>query len=165
MLPVHGLAYDLPRVLVIAKADEDRLSHDSARGPLVETDLHDYPRRDPVRRLVGVGFLAEGWGLPFETPQPTLHFPQRFRAETGAGVPGVDEVVAIVVAEQDGAEVLTAAARLGPPPHHELLRSLQLQLDPVVGALSGPVGRIDPLRDDPLPASTTRPRFHLLPIR
>ena len=72
--------------------------------------------------------------------------------------------VAVVVAEQQGAEPGAGSPRVGVPADDELLPVLALELQPVPGPSPEPVGRVGPLGDDPSspgrrpPASTARGR-------
>ena len=64
----------------------------------------------------------------------------------------VNEVLALVDAEHERAEVLTAAARLGEPADHRLLPAVRLDLEPCMAAGAFAVNALGVLGDDPFEA-------------
>ena len=79
------------RILVVARADVDRLAQLSVRGPLVELHLDDDLRRHPVHGLVGRGvssngelFRSSGASSAYISREPRV-------VEAAAHVAGVDE--------------------------------------------------------------------------
>src|SRR2546421_100347 len=85
----------------------------------------------PVRPLVRARLLDERTGLSLTHRKPPEHRLERRVREAASRVTGVDEVaVAVVVAEEDGAEVRSRIPRLGEAANDELLSRLDLELEP-----------------------------------
>src|SRR5215207_8453174 len=76
----------------------------------------------------------------------------------------VDEIVAVVVAEEHGTEVLARVARLGVASHHELLTKFDLELEPVVRSCARLIACIDAFRDDAFPVVAAGAREQLLAV-
>ena len=72
-------------------------------------------------------------------------------AVAGPDLPRIPEPVSLVVADEQGAEVCSAAGGLGVAADHELLPEHALELQPVFGATVR-IGRNGTLGDQPLPA-------------
>ena len=83
---------------------------------------------------------------------PGVQIAQRRAVEAGADLAGVDEVGAVVVADQQRAERDAAALRRGETADDEFLVADALELEPVAGAAAA-VRRIGPLGDDTLVAA------------
>src|SRR5688500_9672895 len=71
-------------------------------------------------------------------------------------MPDVHEVIAVIMAEEQCAEVLTCVSRFGVAPDHELLAKLDLELEPVARPDARVVSRVGALRDDAFPVVAPR---------
>src|SRR4051795_13356008 len=145
--------------LVVAQAEEARMAQPAGAGPLGEADLRDELRGGPRdaalldRRRVG-----ERRVVAAQRAQPFAEIAQRLMVEAGADLARVAQRAAVVVPEEERAELRPRAARRAafvegaeegppaPPPgparrgvaaDHELLALLALHLEPVARA---PVG-------------------------
>src|SRR5882762_4530471 len=91
--------------------------------PLDEGDVHDdlgaHPMRAEARQPFGPG---EWRRRDFQVIKPRPEIEQHLRVETGADLPGKDEIVAVEVAEQQGAKADAASLRIGEAADDELLR-------------------------------------------
>ena len=88
------LAANVAGLLVVAQPEVDRVAQLGVGGPLGELDLGDELRPDPVRVFVRLRGGLERAGLRLERPEQLHHAPQLALVEPGAGVAGVDEVLA-----------------------------------------------------------------------
>src|SRR4051794_9983257 len=150
-LPDH-----LARVLVVAQAEEARMAQAPRARPLGERDLGDelglHPR-DPAladRRGVGERRVVAG-----ERAHPRAQVAQGLAVEAGADLAGVAQRAAVVVAEQQRAELGARALRSGEAADDELLALLALELQPVARA-GGAVRAVGALGDHALPALAAR---------
>src|SRR5690242_2110960 len=108
----------------------------AVRRPFREFDLSDQLRPDPVRSLVRLRLRRKRTLRRFKRPEALHHALELAVVEAGAGVAGVDERVAFIHAQQEGAEVFAGVARLGPAADDELLLVDDLQLPPVGRSLA-----------------------------
>src|ERR1700720_4522238 len=97
---------DLARALVGAKPAPARMAHAPVAGPLGERHLADEPRLGPVRAagVLGRDRRAERAGAGLQRPQLADQVGEHGLGETGADVPGVPQVPAVVDAEQQRAD-------------------------------------------------------------
>src|SRR5438093_5615349 len=113
-------------------------------------------RAAPMRPLVRLRPAPERTLVRLERLEPLHHARELALGEARARVAHVDEVLALVHAEQERAEVRAHLARLGPSADDELLFVQDLELAPVRGALARLVQRQRVLRDQPFPAALHR---------
>src|SRR5207247_9581616 len=102
----------------------------AVRRPLREPDLRHQPRLDPggiPRR----GLFGERRALPSQRREPLRQVVQRRPIEAGADLARVLQPAALVVAQQQRAELLARPARGGVAADHELLLVAALELAPV----------------------------------
>ena len=90
---------------------------------------HDF-RLDPMRLLIGLRGLFKWRCFSFQRLEAPRHVVQLLAGEASTGVTDVDEAVSVEVAEQQGANVLAAVARLGVAADHELFPEFDLELEP-----------------------------------
>src|SRR3954452_3542173 len=142
--------------LVVAQAEEARMAQPAGAGPLGEADLRDELRGGPRdaalldRRRVG-----ERRVVAAQRAQPFAEIAQRLMVEAGADLARVAQRAAVVVPEEERAELRPRAARRGVAPDHELLPLLALHLQPVARAPVG-VGAVRALGDEALPPLAAR---------
>src|SRR5690348_7235796 len=114
-------AADVAGRLVLAQADEDRLPHDAVPGPLLELNLADEFRFDPLDRGVWLRLRAERTGWSDERVEQVAEVGPLGAAEPTARVADVDEVAALVDAQEQRPEIRPAATGRGEPADHRLL--------------------------------------------
>src|SRR5262249_60421462 len=122
--------------------------------PLAELDLARALRLDPdglrLPRLRHRRHRAERRRVALQRPQLVEQLVDLLRAEARADVPGVDELIAAVIAEDERPEARCTPARsLREAADHELLLAVRLDLQPVARPLPGQVPGLEPLRHDP----------------
>src|SRR5436309_11654505 len=122
--------------------------------PLAEADLCDEPRLDP-RHVALAHFVGERRVLAAQRGELLPEVAQRGARETGADLAGVAQPAALVVADQQRAELGARAARRRVAADDELLLGAALELQPVARAAVD-VGRIGALGDQPLPLLAAR---------
>src|SRR5205814_4326225 len=105
-----------------------------------------------VRALVGDRLRRERTRGRFERTQERGDAGQLALGEPGAGVGDVHERAAFPHAEEQGAEVWTAAAALGPAADDALLPTQDLDLAPGGAAAARQVGRVELLGHESFPA-------------
>ncbi len=134
-------------------------------GPLGELHLRDELRLHPVRRLVrGRRRHIERTRRRLQPRQLGHHARQLRVIEPAADVRDVDELLALVDAEQQRAESAARAARLGPSADDELLLADELQLRPIGRALARDVFGRRALGDQAFPAFGNRSTVELAPV-
>src|SRR5687768_11409127 len=97
------------------------MAQPAVAGPLAEADLRDQLGVDPVgsaRDRVDVG---ERRVVALEPAQALAELPQRGVVEPGSDLAGVAQLAALVVPDQQRAEVRARALRRGVAADHELL--------------------------------------------
>src|SRR5687767_10925397 len=128
-------AYDLACGLVEADADQARVPQLVVLRPFDERHLHDdlgpHPMRAQARQADG---LRERRLCHFECVETPPQIEQELGVETGADLAREHEVVAIVVTDQQGAQADAGALRIGESADHQLLRALDLELEPLLRA-------------------------------
>src|SRR5438105_7639621 len=123
--------------------------------PLRESDLRDQLRTHPVRALARQAVRGERRRGLLERGKLVVQRAQQLAVEAGADRAGVPQRAGLVVADEQRAESLSAAARLGEPADHEFLLVHALQLQPRARSLPF-VRRGRVLRDQPYPALPAR---------
>ena len=98
-------------------------------------------------RRVGLGLGLEGATLLHERLQLFAQVGECLPVEAGAGVSDVNQVVAFVDAQQQGAEVLAIAALLREAANDGLLAQVRLELEPGAAALPGEIAAFGQLGD------------------
>src|SRR5207249_1615999 len=111
----------LPGALVLAQAQEPRMAELSVPGPLGEPDLSHQPGFHPVHTGPGKPSGREGRTVALQGTEPSGQAIERPVVEPGPHLPGVDEIVAAVVADQEGAEAPPRSLGIGKAADHELL--------------------------------------------
>src|ERR687887_1739600 len=109
----------LPRVLVLAQAEERGLTQLPVRGPLVERDLGDEVRAHP-RRLPHARRWLERRRRAAERAELRAEPLQRRRGEPCADLARVPQAIAVVEADEESAELGSRALRRRVPADHEL---------------------------------------------
>src|SRR5262245_63489514 len=125
-------------------------------GPFDESRLHDDLGPDPVRAQARQAAGARERRLRhLEGIEPRAELGQEPGIEACADLAGKHEIVAIVVADEEGAEPDAAALRIGEAADDEILLDLALHFQPV---RRPPllVARIAALGDDAFPAFGAR---------
>src|SRR3569623_102880 len=154
-------AHHAVRRLVLAHTDEPRVSQLVVPGPLHERDLHDDLRPHPVPRTPRQSRPArERTRFLRECIEPRAPRDQLRRIAPGAALAGHHEVGAVVVPDEQRAQSLPLATRIRKTADDELLRRLDLHLQPR-GRTPRLVHRPAALRDHALPAlaRSTLPRL------
>src|SRR5580692_5741901 len=101
-------------------------------GPLAEADLGDEARIDPVHARLRESARVERRAVALNSGQRRVQAVQHAVAEPGADLARIGQLaVGVVVAEQERAQPLARALRIGVAADHELLRVLALELQPV----------------------------------
>src|SRR3954451_883138 len=148
-------AHDLARRLVEAQAQEGGVAQPAVRGPFHERDLrHELgldPGRNPRNALLGL----ERGRLAHQRREPLGELLQGRAREARPDLAGVAETIAVVVADEQGAEIGARPPRRSEAADDQLLRARALELEPVARP-GGDVGRAEALGDQPLPAVTAR---------
>ena len=98
---------------------------------------------------VRLGLPLERAGAPDQRLQSGSQVGEAARVEAAAGVADVDQVLSLEDAEHEGAEVLSAAARLGESADHRLLSPMGFNLEPGVTACPFAVQALPVFGDDP----------------
>jgi hypothetical protein len=143
------LADDLRRLLVRAQALERRVPQSTVVAPLGERDLGDELGLDPVRALG----LEAAWGIHerglilLERQQKLVELREGLIVETGADLSGIAQLAVLIDAEQQGAESLARALRIGEAADHHLLPARAFRLDPVARPEPVAIGRLGAFRD------------------
>ena len=123
------LAYDFARVFIVTHTQQSRMTKLVVFGPLNEADLDDDLRADPVsayaREADGFG---EGRLLDLDAIELGAQVVQEFRIKAGADLAGENEIIAVVVANQQGAQADALALRIGEAADYELLGQLTFHL-------------------------------------
>ena len=102
----RALASNVRSFLVVACAEVDGLAQFSIARPFAELHFDDHFRLHPVCPLVCLrNFLERGLAL-FEWREPAMHLRESRASESSARVADVDKPVTIIVAEEEGADVL-----------------------------------------------------------
>jgi hypothetical protein len=120
-------------------------------GPFAEADLGDQLRPHPMHPRAGESPDRERRLVLLQRGQPPPEALEQLVVETGPDLAGVDQVVALPVAEQQSAEAVPGPLRVGVAADHQLLLVGALELQPVARP-PGRVGRVGPLGDHALPA-------------
>ena len=106
-----------------------------------------------MRPLIRARHFCKWTALAFQRREAAIHVGERHARKTAASVAGVDEIsIVVIIAQQDGAEMLARVAGLGVTAHHELLALLDLELEPGTRPLPGLVNGVLSLRDHAFPA-------------
>jgi hypothetical protein len=114
--------HNLGGVLVLAHAEEGGLAGLLVGGPGGETDLGDEGGLDPEGSATGFGEdLVEGGGSRRQGFELLANGPAGFLGESGSGSACADELVAVVVAEDEGADSAGAVGWEGVAADDELL--------------------------------------------
>ena len=163
-LDARFLSRHFARLLVVANAEEDWLTQPTVGGPLVELHFDDNLRAHPVCLLVRAHRCRERRGFPSEATQPPRHGRETLTSEAAARVADVHEVIAVEMAEEEGAEVFASVARFRVAPDDELLAELDLELEPVARSDARLVRRARALGDDALPVVSSRARQETLAV-
>src|SRR6266850_5587251 len=128
------------------------MSKDAVCRPLGEAHLSDEFRPHPVRRFVLRRQRPERRRLRLEGLQQSHDLLELAAVEARADVAGVFELVAVIHAENERAEVRSRVSRLAPSGDDKFLLVYELELSPVRGSLAGQVSRRGDLRDEAFPA-------------
>src|SRR5690606_8385582 len=131
--PARRLAHHLFRSLVLAQAAEGSMADDAVGRPGPELDLGDQLRPDEDHLACLVGRELPGkWALRLlqllQLPEQALG---HLLAEAGSDAPRRNQLAALVVAEQQRADLLAGDRRGGEAGDHELLPLGALGLDPI----------------------------------
>src|SRR5205807_6806908 len=125
---------DVARPLVLAQAQKAGMAQSAVTRPLAETDLRDQAGLDP-RDVARGRSVARNRGIrPAQGRQPPCQLVERRAVEAGADAARVAEVAAVVVPEQQRAELLARPLRGGVPDDDQLLLIAALELEPVARA-------------------------------
>ena len=160
-------AVHLARLLVDPQPAPARLAQDPVGGPLGERDLADQPGFHPpgAASLLGRNICPERALFTPQRPQLPHQVGEHVLGKAGADMSGVSQLVAVVDADQQGADRVRAAAFARfPPADDDFLLLDVLDLDPVP-ALARVVGRIQRLADHSLQALRDALGQHRLPRR
>ena len=84
-------------ILVVADAEEDRLTEASIGCPFAELHFDDDFGLDPMSFLVRLWCLDERRCLSLERRQPSIHLLQSLLRESAAGMSDIDEPVLVEV--------------------------------------------------------------------
>src|SRR5258707_4714513 len=148
------LAYDLARRLVVAEHLVARLAELLVPGPLGDPNLGHQLGLRPVG-VAGRAAEVERRGRALEPLELVAEQVQRPLVEPGTDLARVAQLAPLVEADEDRAESLPRATRLGPAADHQLLTVGTLELQPVAGTL-GDVWAGGALCDHALPALRAR---------
>src|SRR5262245_23728152 len=107
--PSACLPYDVAGVLVGAQAKVARVAQLAVARPLGEPDLHHQLRSHPAGAVLAHQTPGERGRLLLDGRQQTVQAAQGGFVEAGADLAGVDEVASVVVAEQQRAQLDSAA--------------------------------------------------------
>ncbi len=135
----------------------DGLAQQAIARPLGEPDLHYELGLHPVGplgRFERVGKRARARRVPV---QPRGHAVEFLLVESRADAPGPAELAALVVADEQRAEVVATVPRIGPSADDELLLFEELELAPRRAALAAVIHGVAVLDDEAFPAFLARP--------
>src|SRR5690349_3766632 len=112
-------------------AEQPRMTKLPMAGPLNESDLDDDLGADPMRAETrqADGF-GEGRLRYFERVELLAKLTQQLRVEAGADPARENEIIAVVIADQQGAEADALSLWIGETTDDELLGQLALHLQP-----------------------------------
>src|SRR5438067_12079073 len=147
---LRRLPHDVTCRLVLAQPLERRVAQHAVVGPFGELDLGDELWFDPdcARNARRAHERRRVTAQRLEAAQQIV---ERLAGEAGADVAGVDQAVALVVAQQQRAEMVRPVARArAPSTDDELLAALVLDLEPGARPAPGLVRAVEPLGDDAL---------------
>ena len=145
----HGaLQIDVAGRFVIAQAVEHRMADHALAGHPGKTHFGQQLRFEPVHsaRLGAAGRVGQRRAGAAQWLQALVQAVQGGAAEATADLAGIAQLAGVMQAQQQGAETVAAAFRVGVAEHHELLALLALELDPVVAAALD-IGAVPALAD------------------
>src|SRR2546425_843701 len=148
----RALGTHLARLAIGAKPEIHGVAHEPLARPLREAHLAHQHRPHPV--VLGPARRAaarERAALGGERAEPRGELVQALLVEARAGAARIDERVAVVDAQVDGAQPRARPLRVRVAADHELLALDALDLAPL-GAAAAQVARVGPLRHHSLQA-------------
>src|SRR5277367_3858136 len=142
------------RFLVVAEAEEDGLTQLAVCRPFLERDLRYQPRRKPGRAFLARR-IYEGRARHYQRSEGLRQCGEGLFSKSRANLADEVEILAVVGAEQQGAEMLAAAFGCGETADDELFLLMRLDLEPFPGA-AFLVGRVAVLGDNSFEAFALR---------
>src|SRR5580693_2794463 len=121
------------RFLVVAEAEEDRLTQLAVGGPFLKRDLRDQPRRKPGRAFLA-RWIYERRARDYQRLEGLRQRGEGLFSKSRTDPSDEVEILAVVRAEQQSAEMLAAAFGCGEAADDELLLLMRLDLEPFPGA-------------------------------
>src|SRR5277367_966764 len=117
------------RFLVVAEAEEDGLTQLAVCRPFLERDLRYQPRRKPGRAFLA-RWICEGRARDHQWPEGLGESGEGLFSKSRADFADEVEILAVVGAEQQRAEMLAAAFGCGEAADDELFLLMRLDLEP-----------------------------------
>src|SRR5580700_6075740 len=100
------------RFLVVAEAEEGRLTQLAVGGPFLKRDLRDQPRRKPGRTFLA-RWIYERRARDYQRSEGLRQFGEGLFSKSGTDLAYEVEILAAVGAEQQRAQMLAAAFGCG----------------------------------------------------
>src|SRR5579872_4851960 len=149
--PSALLPTNLTRLLVRAQTLKRRMADLALVRPLSELDLGHEPRRGPVRMPAKPAGRRrrERTGLYLDALECGAQLARALRRESRADLAREHQPVLLIRPDEQRAEALPRAFRIGEAADHEFLPAHALGLQPAL-AFAGEVRLVAPLRDDAL---------------